>query len=134
VVADEVRKLAERTALSTQEISTTVAAILQETGTAVQRMQAVSTNMTGSVGLARDAGDSLLTIDQHAQETVNVVHGIADSTREQSAASQEIARLVENIAQAAEGSNSRAQQNSGRAQNLQRLASDLQAQLARFTL
>jgi len=134
VVADEVRKLAERTALSTQEISTTVAAILQETGSAVLRMQAVSTNMTGSVGLARDAGDSLLTIDQHAQETVNVVHGIADSTREQSAASQEIARLVENIAQSAEGSSSRAQQNSGRAQNLQRLASDLQAQLARFTL
>ena len=45
----------------------------------------------------------------------------------------EIARLVENIAQAAEGSNSRALHNSERAQNLQRLAADLQGQLARFT-
>ena len=62
-----------------------------------------------------------------------MVHGIADSTREQSAASQEIARLVENIAQAAEGSNSRAVRNSERAQDLQRLAAELRAQLARFT-
>jgi methyl-accepting chemotaxis protein len=96
-------------------------------------MQDLSTNMSGSVGMARQAGDSLETIDQRAQQTVEVVHGIADSTREQSAASQEIARLVENIAQAAEGSNSRAVRNSERAQDLQRLAAELRAQLARFT-
>ncbi len=127
------RKLAERTSLSTQEIATTVSAILDETGRAVGRMQDLSTNMSGSVGMARQAGDSLETIDQRAQQTVEVVHGIADSTREQSAASQEIARLVENIAQAAEGSNSRAVRNSERAQDLQRLAAELRAQLARFT-
>lgn len=133
VVADEVRKLAERTSVSTQEIATTVSAILDETGRAVQRMQSVSANMSGSVDMARQAGESLQIIDQRAQETVEVVHSIADSTREQSTASQEIARLVENIAQAAEGSNSRALQNSDRAENLQRMADDLQAQLARFT-
>ena len=133
VVADEVRKLAERTSMSTQEISSTINAILEETGRAVQRMQAVSTNMGGSVELAREAGDSLLTIDQHAEDTVGVVQGIAESTREQSAASQEIARLVENIAQAAEGSNSRAIENAERARALQQLAGELQAQLARFT-
>ena len=133
VVADEVRKLAERTALSTREISTTVDAILQETGSAVQRMQAVSSNMSDSVELAREAGDSLMTIDERALQTVQVVHGIADSTREQSAASQDIARLVENIAQMAEGSNSRAVQNADRAQNLQQLASELKSQLSRFT-
>jgi len=132
VVADEVRKLAERTAMSTQEISRTVTAILQETGAAVQRMQSVSTNMSESVGLARAAGDSLRTIDQHAEQTVSVVHGIADGTREQSAASQEIARLVESIAQAAEGSNAQALTNSGRAQELQRLSAELQSQLSRF--
>ena len=133
VVADEVRKLAERTAMSTQEISTTVQAILDETGVAVQRMQSVSTSMAGSVGLAREAGNSLATIDEHAQQTVETVKNIADSTREQSSASQEIARLVENIAQMAEGSSSRAINNTERAQNLQRLAAELQAQLSRFT-
>ena len=132
VVADEVRKLAERTSMSTQEISTTVTAILEETARAVERMQAVSANMSGSVTLAREAGDALQSVDRGAQATVDVVHGIADSTREQSAASQEIARLVEQIAQAAEGSNHRAQANSERAQNLQRLAAELQSQLSRF--
>ena len=133
VVADEVRKLAERTAMSTQEISSTVQAILDETGIAVKRMQSVSTSMSGSVGLAREAGNSLATIDEHAQQTVDTVKNIADSTREQSSASQEIARLVENIAQMAEGSSSRAVNNTERAQNLQRLAAELQAQLSRFT-
>ncbi len=133
VVADEVRKLAERTAMSTQEISSTVQAILDETGIAVKRMQSVSTSMAGSVGLAREAGNSLATIDEHAQQTVDTVKNIADSTREQSSASQEIARLVENIAQMAEGSSSRAVNNTERAQNLQRLAAELQAQLSRFT-
>jgi methyl-accepting chemotaxis protein len=133
VVADEVRKLAERTAMSTQEISSTVQAILDETGIAVKRMQSVSTSMAGSVGLAREAGNSLATIDEHAQQTVDTVKNIADSTREQSSASQEIARLVEKIAQMAEGSSSRAINNTERAQNLQRLAAELQAQLSRFT-
>ena len=133
VVADEVRKLAERTAMSTQEISSTVQAILDETGVAVKRMQAVSSSMAVSVGLAREAGDSLATIDEHAQQTVETVQSIADSTREQSSASQEIARLVENIAQMAEGSSGRAITSSERARKLQVLATQLQAQLSRFT-
>ncbi|WP_374327409.1 methyl-accepting chemotaxis protein [Azonexus sp.] len=133
VVADEVRKLAERTAMSTQEISTTVAAILQETANAVERMQTVSGNMSSSVGLAREAGEALNSIDARVQETVGVVMHIADGTREQSAASQEIARLVERIAQVAEGTNERAISNRQRAQELEHLANELQAQLSRFT-
>ncbi len=133
VVADEVRKLAERTALSTQEISSTVTAILQETANAVERMQAVSGNMSSSVGLAREAGEALNSIDARVQETVGVVMHIAEGTREQSAASQEIARLVERIAQAAEGTNERALGNRQRAQELEHLANELQAQLSRFT-
>ena len=133
VVADEVRKLAERTSLSTQEISSTVNAILPETGRAVERMQALSANMGESVEMAREAGDSLATIDEKSQQTVDVVQGIADSTREQSAASLEIARLVENIAQATEGSNTEAATNSARAEDLQHLSAELQSQLSRFT-
>lgn len=134
VVADEVRKLAERTSLSTQEISSTVHAILDETGKAVQRMQAVSANMGDSVELAREAGNSLVAIDKKAMETVEVVQGIADSTQEQSATSHEIARQVENIAQSSEGTSVRAAGNTERAQNLEKLANDLQRQLSRFTI
>ena len=76
---------------------------------------------------------SLADAKAHLSELVTQVGDISSSMREQSAASQEIARLVENIAQSAEGSNSRAVRNSERAQDLQRLAAELRAQLARFT-
>lgn len=132
VVADEVRKLAERTSLSTQEIANTVTAILAETQGAVERMQSVSANMDGSVSMAREADSALATIDQHALETVSVVQGIAASTREQSAASHEIARLVEQIAEMAESSSHQAETNTARAQRLQTLSAELQAQLSQF--
>ena len=90
-------------------------------------------NMSSSVGLAREAGEALNRIDARVQETVGVVMHIAEVTREQSAASQEIARLVERIAQAAEGTNERALGNQQRAQELEHLADELQAQLSRFT-
>jgi hypothetical protein len=66
-------------------------------------------------------------------KTIYLIEDAHDSMEAQKNIAKMIARLVENIAQAAEGSNSRAMRNSERAQNLQRLAADLQAQLARFT-
>ncbi len=132
VVADEVRKLAERTAASTGEISSTIQAILAETAAAVLRMQSVRSNMGESVGQAHSAGESLGEIAQRVRETVDVVALIAEGTREQSMASQEIARLVEHIAQSAEGTNERAVRNSEQASRMEALASALQEQLARF--
>jgi methyl-accepting chemotaxis protein len=132
VVADEVRKLAERTSLSTQEIASTVDAILKETAHAVERMQSVRSNMSGSVELAQEASNSLCVIDRHAEQTVGVILHIAKGTREQSAAGQEIARLVDHIAQSAEGANDQARSNRQQAGELERLSAELQAQLSRF--
>ena len=132
VVADEVRKLAERTAASTGEIATTIQAIQTETDTAVLRMQSVRNSMGASVEQAQSADESLGEIEARVRETVGVVALIAEGTREQSVASQEIARLVEYIAQSAEGTNERAVRNSERASRLEALAAALQDQLARF--
>ena len=57
---------------------------------------------------------------------------IADSTREQSVVSQEIARLVEQIAQMAEEGSATSTQNTEYARNLQTLAQELQMALQRF--
>ncbi|WP_153116432.1 methyl-accepting chemotaxis protein [Rhodocyclus tenuis] len=134
VVADEVRKLAERTALSTAEIETTITAIIGDTGTAVERMQAVSREMGSGVDLARATGDSLSQIDAQAERALVTVRSIAEGTREQSAASQEIARLIERIAQMAEENTATAANNASQAESLQRLADELQGMLARFRL
>ena len=132
VVADEVRKLAERTALSTREISSTIEAIVGETGRAVEGMRSVSVKMTDSVDLARGASQALTEIDAHAERTVSTVQSIAESTHEQSSASHEIARLVEGIARMSDENTATAGQNTDQARGLQRLSNELQAMLARF--
>ena len=82
--------------------------------------------------MAKEAGDALETIDQRASETVSVVEEIAVRTREQSAASQNIAHLVEQIAEMAETASRQAETNSTHASQLQRLSEDLRSQLSRF--
>jgi len=132
VVADEVRKLAERTTHSTQEIAATIDAIVRETQSAVSRMAQVRQCMDAGVNLAREAGEALSDIDQKAERVVQVVHDIAGSTREQSAASQDIARAVENIAQMAEANTDVADRNAQSTERLQELSRRLQSALARF--
>ncbi|HJW04192.1 MAG TPA: methyl-accepting chemotaxis protein [Azospira sp.] len=132
VVADEVRKLAERTGHSTQEIADTITAITNETAGAVASMQVVSRQVEAGVEMAREAGQALETIDANTSLSVRTVRDIADSTREQSVVSQEIARLVEQIAQMAEEGSATATQNTDYARNLQVLAEELQRALQRF--
>ncbi|NMG34934.1 hypothetical protein GRF61_10830 [Azoarcus sp. TTM-91] len=132
VVADEVRKLAERTAVSTEEIGRTIAAIVADTQGAATRMESVRDRVGKGVELARQAGSALEAIDERTGRAVSVVQSIADGTREQSAASQEIARAVERIAQMAEETNAIAENNSADVRQLQQLASQLREALTRF--
>ena len=132
VVADEVRKLAERTAQSTGEISTTIDAIVLETERAVQGMHTLSQRMGEGVGSARTAGEVLATMDTNAALTLERIRQIAESTREQSAASNEIVSMVESIASGSSAIAQSAGRNAGQAQSLQRLSGELQSMLARF--
>jgi methyl-accepting chemotaxis protein len=64
VVADEVRKLAERTSMSTAEISGMVTAIQNQTGTAVNNMDQIKTLVEGSVDQVNKVGDVINQIRQ----------------------------------------------------------------------
>jgi methyl-accepting chemotaxis protein len=132
VVADEVRKLAERTTSSTQEISGMIGAIQSGTAGAVASMQAGVARVADGVDLSRRAGESISRIKEGANRVRTDVNDISHSLREQSSASNEIARNVEHIAQMSEANSSAVQGTLQTARELERLATELQNEVRRF--
>ncbi len=132
VVADEVRKLAERTGNSTREISTMIGNIQGATRETVSSMEVGANKVTGGVKLANQAGQSIQQIQSEANRVVQVITDIADSLKEQSAASRDIAVNVERIAQMSEENSAAVQNTSSAANRLEELAVSLQTTIGQF--
>ena len=134
VVADEVRLLAQRTANSTQEITDMVKKIQLGTRDAVSSMDVGVEQVKGGVALAQQAGEAIVTIRQSSADVVRVVDQISLALREQTAASQDVARNVERIAQMSQHNSQAVEQTSETAGALQRLAQRLEQQVNVFVL
>ncbi|GAB2889742.1 methyl-accepting chemotaxis protein [Uliginosibacterium flavum] len=102
VVADEVRKLAERTAKSTQEITTLLGRMQESARLAVDSMSVAVKEVDAGVENAQRAGESIQGIQQGSGAVVSMVDEISDAVREQSSASTMIAQQIEQIAQMTE--------------------------------
>jgi len=126
VVADEVRKLAERTTNSTKDISTMIAAIQDGTHQAVSSMQAGVDSVSQGVVLAQRAGEAMEKIKAGTARVVRSVNDISYALKEQSAASNEIARNVERIAQMADENSADVASSTATARELETLATVLQ--------
>ncbi|WP_374512513.1 methyl-accepting chemotaxis protein [Niveibacterium sp.] len=134
VVADEVRKLAERTAKSTQEITTMIDAIQRGTRSAVESMKTGVERVEQGVGLTEEAGVSMQAIHRGAGQVTQAVTDISMALREQSSAATELAQRVEQIAQMAEETSASVADNAGTARHLEALAEELQAEIRHFKL
>jgi len=102
VVADEVRKLAGRSAEATVEISRIVNTIGAETRDAVNDVSDTRSRVDNSVRVAEEANAAMLSVLKCSQDLVLSIGDIAASTREQSAASSEIAQNIERISNMAQ--------------------------------
>lgn len=126
VVADEVRKLAERTAMSTREISETIQAMHASASNAVASMAGVVAQVGVGVDKAHQANASIRQIGDGSRGSVLMVGEIAGAIREQGTATTSIAQQVERIAQMAEESSAAAANSADAARTLDRLATEMQ--------
>jgi aerotaxis receptor len=97
VVADEVRKLAEKASAQTVEIATTVEKIQRVTQIAVTGMESAGTHVAATDTAMNKARAGLESVSKHEEEVVTISTHIADGTRQQSAAGNEIAGQIEGI-------------------------------------
>jgi twitching motility protein PilJ len=95
VVADEVQRLAERAANATKQIEVLVRTIQTDTNEAVVSMERSTTDVVGGALLAENAGAALEEIEQVSNQIASLVQNISGSSRQQTAAAQNIARNMQ---------------------------------------
>jgi methyl-accepting chemotaxis protein len=134
VVADEVRKLAERTATSTQEIATTIEAMVGRSRHATAQMQSAEQRVESGVQRADNADQAIKRIGEHTSTSTRSVSEIATAIKQQGAASNSIATEVEHTAALSEESSSAARQTADSAIHLAELARKQIATLEHYTV
>ncbi|MGE6109776.1 methyl-accepting chemotaxis protein [Aeromonas sobria] len=134
VVADEVRSLAQRTQASTAEISKMIEVLQERTAEAGNAMQLSRQQMQESVGLAREAGSSIDSINGAVTQISDMNTLIATATEEQNAVTEELNRSIVNIHNAADENAQGAQQTAQACVELSKLANTLHHMTQRFTL
>ena len=134
VVADEVRKLAERTSQSTQQIGGLIATIRSENEVVVGEMQSGEVQMESGVALAEQAQSAIDAISNNPNEINQLVHDISLALKEQTVASQDVARNVEQVAQLSEENSRAVMQTADATVHLKTLASQLDKAVHSFRL
>ena len=132
VVADEVRKLAERTSHSTQQISSTLAAMQERSRRANQQMQTAEALVKHSVARADDADHAIKQIGESTHNTVDRVSEISAAIAQQGSSTSHIARQVEQIAGMSEQASAAARETAANAQQMDRLAQGQMATLSQY--
>jgi methyl-accepting chemotaxis protein len=134
VVADEVRKLAERTARATEEISSTVHTIQNETAQAVQTMESAQLEVTQGVEKARQGDRAIADINQAVASLSGQIHAIDIIRARQDESSRDITQRVQEILSMAGNNRTAAESSANAAAALTELSSRLTAAVSRFHL
>lgn len=132
VVADEVRKLAERTAISTQEITLMIVRIQEGTTNAVQGMHEGQIQAAEGVKMTTKTGDSMSAIQSGSNQVLVAIDEISNALSEQATASEHIAQSIERIAQMSEENSSAVSEVNLAANQLEQMAIEMKASVGNF--
>jgi aerotaxis receptor len=97
VVADEVRKLAENSSKQTSEIAASIQEIQRVTQIALTTMEAAGSHVAGADSAVNTARAGLDAVSSHGEQVASISMHIADGTRQQAEAGNEIASQVKGI-------------------------------------
>ena len=134
VVADEVRLLAQNTGKSTKEIAGMIEKIQAGVRETVESMRSGVLEVNNGVEMAGNAGQAIIEIRDSSSKVLHVMDQISFALREQTVASQDVARSVERSAQMAEQNNMSVQELLKTSGGLKNLATSLQQEVGRFRL
>jgi methyl-accepting chemotaxis protein len=134
VVADEVRLLAQNTGKSTKEIAGMIDKIQLGVRDTVESMRSGVMEVSQGVEMAESAGKAITEISESSGQVLVVVEQISLALREQTAASQDVARNVERSAQMSEQNNLSVQDLLRSSHDLNQLAIGLKQEVGRFRL
>lgn len=132
VVADEVRKLAERTSMSTRDITANVTEIRRVTDDAVASMQEAVHEVETGISLIRESGAGLVNITESSDRVTAIAHDIANAASEQAMASQTISGNMEQVVMLVDGNMAAANEAKMAVDNLVELAGYLNTIAKRF--
>lgn len=125
VVASEVKDLANATAKATEDVGQRIAAIQQDSATAVEAIRQISSTIS-------QINDLQVSIASAVEEQTATTEEIARSVIEAAAGTVNIADSVNGVAAAASDTNGGARITRGAASDLERIASDLSELTGRF--
>lgn len=134
VVADEVRKLAERTSEATTRIASTVESVQIDTDGVVNTMHEAVPQVQASMAQVNEVATILVDIRNEADDSVAKARDVAQATREQGTAANELAANVERIASMAEEVSATMGGNAGAAREMQEMAVELKSAVSQFKL
>lgn len=134
VVAEEVQRLAERSADATQQIAALVKTIQTDTKDAVAAMERSTQGVVEGAALSDNAGMALTEIDRISRQLAQLIESISQAASKEADSASHVASNIQHIFAVTEQTSAGTQATAEQVRELNRVAEELHASVARFKI
>lgn len=134
VVADEVQRLAERSSNATKRIESLVKTIQTDTNEAISSMEKSTREVVAGANIAEEAGSALTRIQEVSTSLAGMIEKVSESTRKVSGMAEGVSSDMRQINQMTVTTSKNVSKTSEAIANLSRLSGELEASVAGFKL